>query len=168
MSPDHADLWDSNRVESDETLIGYGGKPLASRQRVYWKVAAWNNVDAAEIWSEPASFEMGLLAQDDWKATWIESPDPSCKSPLFRKQFDVTQAPKLARAYLCGLGYSELYINDKNVSDRVLDPAQTDYETRCLYVAHDVMPFLKQGSNEIRILLGNGFYTQDRVWGGMS
>lgn len=162
------DLWDSNKVISDATLIAYEGKPLASRDRIFWKVAAWLNDEPTETWSEVATFEMGLLVPADWKAKWIESPDASCRSPLFRKRITLDAIPKIARAYLCGLGYSELYINGKKVGDSVLDPAQTDYESRCLYVAHNVAAHLKQGENEIQILLGNGFYTQDRVWGGMS
>src|SRR5207248_2709858 len=35
-------------------------------------------------------------------------------------------------------------------------------------VAHDIAPYLKTGDNVISVMLGNGFYTQDRVWGGMS
>ncbi len=61
-----------------------------------------------------------------------------------------------------------MYINGQRVSDRVLDPAQTDYETRCLYVGHDVTHLLIPGINCIGVMLGNGFYTQDRVWGGMA
>lgn len=38
-----ADLWDSGKVASDETAqIEYGGKPLISRERCYWKVQAWD------------------------------------------------------------------------------------------------------------------------------
>ena len=66
-----ADLWDSGRVASDRTShIIYGGEPLRSRQRCYWKVIAWNRdgttrADADSYW------EMGLLAPQEWHGEWI-------------------------------------------------------------------------------------------------
>ena len=66
-----SDLWDSGRVESDESLhVVYRGKPLQSRQRVYWKVTVWDE-EGAVAQSDPAWFEMGLLSKDDWQAQWI-------------------------------------------------------------------------------------------------
>ena len=36
-------LWDSGRVESDDTLhITYDGQPLQSSTRYYWRVAVWD------------------------------------------------------------------------------------------------------------------------------
>jgi alpha-L-rhamnosidase len=103
-----------------------------------------------------------------WSAKWIASPDTSCRSPLFRKRFNLTSVPSRACAFICGLGYFELYLNGRRVGDHVLDPAQTDYETRALYVGHDVTELLVAGGNAVGVMLGNGFFNQDRVWGGMS
>jgi hypothetical protein len=61
LTPDAADLWNSGRVESRESLqIAYEGKPLASGQAVYWTVRAWDRDADASDWSEPAHFEMAL------------------------------------------------------------------------------------------------------------
>ena len=39
----HGDLWDSGRVESDQSnQLEYAGKPLQSSQQVYWKVRIWD------------------------------------------------------------------------------------------------------------------------------
>ena len=65
-------LWDSGKVESDETTqIVYSGKPLISRQSASWKVRVWNGSGEASRWSDVATFSMGLLKSDDWKANWI-------------------------------------------------------------------------------------------------
>ncbi|WP_394835568.1 glycoside hydrolase family 78 protein [Pendulispora rubella] len=70
------DLWDSGKVVSDETSqISYGGAPLASRQRAFWKVRAWDENGNATPWSEPAWWERGLAAAD-WQAQWIASSSP--------------------------------------------------------------------------------------------
>jgi len=39
LAADQSDLWDSGKVESDQSIqVGYAGKPLSSRQCCYWKV----------------------------------------------------------------------------------------------------------------------------------
>jgi alpha-L-rhamnosidase len=69
-----ADVWDSGKVASDETTqIEYGGKPLVSRERCYWKVRAWDRDGKPGRWSESAWWEMGLLTPGEWSAKWIGS-----------------------------------------------------------------------------------------------
>ena len=65
-----ADLWDSGTVHGAQTVnVVYEGKPLKSRQRCYWTVTV-NGVE-----SKQASWSMGLLDPDDWKAEWISFRD---------------------------------------------------------------------------------------------
>lgn len=72
LAKDMGDLWDSGRVQSDQsTLIPYGGKPLASRQRCWWKVRIWDADGRPSRWSAVAWWEMALLKTSDWKARWI-------------------------------------------------------------------------------------------------
>jgi alpha-L-rhamnosidase len=75
-----ADLWDSGRRETWASVhFGYGGRPLPSRARCYWKVRVWDGEGRASAWSETASFSVGLLRPEDWKARWIgrDEPPPS-------------------------------------------------------------------------------------------
>ncbi len=81
------DLWDSGKVMSDQTVhVVYAGRPLVSRQRVWWKVRAWDRDGRTTSWSAPASWSMGLLDPGDWQAEWISDPDaaskPSPSGPL--------------------------------------------------------------------------------------
>jgi len=80
-------------------------------------------------------------------------------SPLLRKEFTVTKGVRQARVRFSGLGWSELYINGKKVSDDVLSPGLTDYSQEVLYRTYDVTSYLKPGSNAIGIMLGNGWYS---------
>ena len=67
-----ADLWDSGKVDSDETIgIVYAGKKLESRSRCHWRVRVWDQDDEPSAWSEPAMWTMGLLDSSDWRAQWI-------------------------------------------------------------------------------------------------
>ena len=64
--------WDSGWVKSDQsTWVPYGGKALASRQQLQWRVMFRDQDGKESEWSELASFELGLLSSKDWKAQWI-------------------------------------------------------------------------------------------------
>jgi hypothetical protein len=74
------DLWDSGRVESDQTLqVAYDGKALATAQRCYWQVRVWDRDGVPSAWSAAAAWTMGVLDLADWKAQWIgaeQGPGP--------------------------------------------------------------------------------------------
>ncbi|MGH9666128.1 MAG: alpha-L-rhamnosidase N-terminal domain-containing protein, partial [Bryobacteraceae bacterium] len=66
------DLWDSGRVDSDQSIhVVYGGKNLQSGDQAFWRVEMWDEAGAKSQWSEVARWSMGLLHPDDWKAKWI-------------------------------------------------------------------------------------------------
>jgi alpha-L-rhamnosidase len=70
------DLWDSGRISSSLTFgIGYPGRGLKSRQRVYWRVEAWDTHGNAMQTSPVSWWEMGLLEADDWQAQWVAAED---------------------------------------------------------------------------------------------
>ena len=67
----------------------------------------------------------------------------------------MTKGVRRARVRFSGLGWSELYINGKKVSDDVLSPNLTDYSQEALYRTYDVTSFLKPGPNAIGVMLGH-------------
>ena len=73
LNQNKGDLWDSGKVESDESVfIPYAGKPLTSGTPCFWKVRIWSHHDGASRWSEPASWSMGLPGASEWTAArWI-------------------------------------------------------------------------------------------------
>jgi alpha-L-rhamnosidase len=79
LDHDQADLWDTGRVDSDQTIqIAYQGKLLASNQDAFWKVRIWSSRDAQpSAWSETAHWSSGLLQPSDWKARWIGYDAPA-------------------------------------------------------------------------------------------
>lgn len=107
-------------------------------------------------------------------AQWIQASE-DCESPQFITTFDVTDS-KTGHIAICGLGYFELYINGEKVGDDLLVPAWSQYEslkgrrmiypiydtldTRTYYLTYDVTKYLQQGSNQLGIWLGNGWYNQ--------
>ena len=72
LAAGEADLWDSGRVASDETVaVVYAGQPLVSGQACCWSVRIWSAAGEASDWSPPARWSMGLLEASDWTAEWI-------------------------------------------------------------------------------------------------
>ena len=106
-----ADEWDSGKVASHESIgIPYGGKPLSSHLRCYWKVRTWDQNGASSEWSPVASWSMGILHPEDWQATWIAWSRTAINSgplPMFRREFSVARKVTRATAYISGLGFFE-------------------------------------------------------------
>ena len=163
------DLWDSGTVTSDSSIqIEYGGEPLASGQKCFWKVRVWDKDGNPSAWSKPAEWEMGLLKESDWKnSQWIgrnaDSPSPE-PAPYLRKEFNANGKISKAKLYVCGLGYAELHLNGKKLGNTERDPGYTNFDKRVLYIAHDVTSAIKQGPNALGAILGTGWYdTHDRA-----
>jgi alpha-L-rhamnosidase len=169
------DLWDSGRIATAQPgRCAYAGKVPGSSQRVYWRVRLWEGSGEPGAWSAPEWFETGLLQETDWTGPWI-GLDPAARGnagAYLRGTISLDKPVISARAYISGLGWSELYVNGRRIGDHVLDPAQTDYNKRCFYVAHDITEAARTGENSRRIMvgviLGDGWYNQYRVWGGLS
>src|SRR5581483_9825944 len=142
LRADRGDIWDSGKVMSDATAqVAYAGAPLASGQRVWWKVRGWDGADVPSAWSAPATWEMGLLAASDWHGQWIARTTFTGEAqplPLLRRSFTLDRDVRRARLYITGLGYFEATINGQRVGDHLLDPGYTRYDRRVLYLTHDV------------------------------
>lgn len=163
LTPSRADLWNSGKVESGESLhIPYGGKPLNSRQKCYWKVKIWDKNGKESKWSETAFFEMGLLNGGDWQADWIKTAinfkEYSYPSPLFRKEFIVAKKIRSARMYCTSLGLYEASLNGKKVGDELFTPGWTSFQKRLQHQVYDVTGMISSGKNAVGIMLGNGWY----------
>ena len=148
-------VFDSGRVVSEQsTQLAYSGTAVKSRQRYYWQVRVWSNAGTASDWSEPAFWEMGLLARSDWQAQWIQPPldaDPlkPTAAPMLRSEFQLKDDIVRARAYVTGLGVYELYLNGRKVGDELLTPGWTSYEHRLQYQTYDITALLKSGMNAV-------------------
>lgn len=152
------DVWDSGEVTSSRsTHVVYSGPPLRSCQRYHWKVRVWDTGARDLGWSEPASWETGLLRPSDWQATWIGAGEPAECGPLLRTEFQLRGRVQSARLYVSGLGYYELYLNGERVGDHVLDPGFTNYDKTVLYIAYDVTAALTD-HNALGVALGRGWY----------
>jgi alpha-L-rhamnosidase len=188
LAADVPDLWDSGRVASDAvTGATYDGRALESRMACWWSVQLWDRDGRASQESPVATFELGLLLPEDWSARWI-ADRATGTSPLLRREFDVPGEIRSARAYVTGLGYYELRLNGAKVGDRLLEPAQTNYDQipeltdsrrqpaalrspRVAYTVYDIADHVRSGPNAVGLILTGGWYSpgpdhgMTRSWG---
>jgi len=189
LDENNADLWNSGKIaDSKSVYVKYAGNKLNAIQTYYWKVKIWDEKEQVSNWSSVQTFQMGLLDETNWGAAkWISLSNDNRSSehrfreykigkmdePImvegqaasyFREVINVEKEVTSAQAYICGLGYYELYLNGAKVGDHVLDPAPSNYDKQAYYVDYNISEEIKKGKNAIGIILGNGFYGQDISW----
>ena len=194
LARDEGDLWDTGLVASSRQLwIAYGGKPLKSNQRVWWKVRV-STTRGDSPWSQSSRFGIGLLEEGQWGGRWIGLEQtqpgeqagqlvPRLAARYLRRSFAVeAKRVRHATAYVAGLGLHEFYVNGQRVGDDYLVPNFTNYTTRpdldkgglaldakftayrVLYLAYDITKMLRNGDNATGAMLGDGFYRSTTHW----
>ena len=83
-----ADVWDSGRVGSNESVgIVYKGPKLEGGRRYFWRVRTWDAAGKEETSTENTWWEMGLLQPEAWTAKWISHDDAAEQALLKRVQW---------------------------------------------------------------------------------
>ena len=159
-------MWDSGWISSsDNQHIEYAGKELKSDRKYYWKVQVKDEQGELSAWSRPAYWSTGLFEQTDWQATWIgsdiafEPVDGNCNipDPWLRKNVSLDSKPKQAIMFVASIGFHELYVNGKKITENIMAPLVNEHTTRASYVAYDIAEHLRKGDNTIALWLGVGW-----------
>ena len=160
-------IWDSGVVESgDSVRVRYAGEQLASRQQVRWMVEVTvtdEEGNAETAVSEEASFEMGLLREEDWEGKWIEpeeTVDIHARKPavLLRKVFTVKPGLQQARIYQTAHGLYHFWLNGESGTQDLFKPGLTSYYYRIQYQTYDITPLLVPGENVWAVELADGWW----------
>lgn len=171
------DVWQSGRqVSAESVLVPYGGPALEDGRDYYWKVRTTDQDGRVSRWSEPARWGMGLTK---WESRWIAGSNAGQEGILLRRAFQTNKAIRQAKAFVCGLGFFELYLNDSKVGEDLLVPNISNYgrrpelpdfgisldpdfrDYRCLYLAYDITAQLHEGRNMLGVMLGTGWFRPD-------
>ncbi len=161
--------WSPGKISSVQNIqLTYGGKPLVSFTKYYWRIKVFNQKDEPSAWSDINTFETAMLDAQDWTARWISdgSKNPAKdedyykpdRMPLLRKDFSTAKKISSARLYISGVGYYEAWLNGNKVGDHVLDPGFTTYRKEVLYSVYDVTGMLEKGKNVAAVMLGSGWW----------
>ena len=153
-------LWDTGRVESEQSiLVDYLGAAFSSRTAYTWEVTVWDN--HGETAGASARFETGLLsgAAFEGNARWITHglPAEESASPVFTRSFTPAGPVRQARLYASALGLYEAELNGVKLDDTYFAPGWTSYHKRLQYQTYAVEG-VRDGENELRITLGDGWY----------
>ncbi|MBS9461867.1 family 78 glycoside hydrolase catalytic domain [Flagellimonas sp. 389] len=174
--PDNPDLWESGKIESDQSLfVVYEGPKLDSRQKVYWQVKYWDSNDEPSKWSEIAHLELGLLKNKDWKGKWVGLPTRNdslvgAKKTIIhtpqhlRKSFEIPSDVVSARLYVTAKGVFSGQINGKKISDAVMSPGWTPYDKRIEALTYDVTDLVDAGENTIGFQVASGWHFGRMLW----
>jgi alpha-L-rhamnosidase len=169
LKNDYGDIWNSGRVNSSKNLhISYGGSPLKTETKYFWKVKVWNQKGKISKWSETAFFRIAP-GESDLNPTWIgaitkadshlpegrnfhsatykrekkdalinASDSLSRRSIMLRKSFNVTKEIKEAVVYISGLGHYELTFNGRKIGNSEFAPLWTDYDKTVNYNTYEL------------------------------
>lgn len=109
-------------------------------------------------------------------AEWVTC-ESGCTSPVIKGSFFI-EKPERAEVTVCGLGFFRLWINGREVSEDKFVPVNSQYCKRDLTafeypitdelsyrtyaVRYDISKFLVGGENDIRTVLGCGWFAQKK------
>jgi len=107
------------------------------------------------------------LMEPEWIAGSGSVSTNACGAPYVGKTFTLEAKPAKATLSLAVCGWHELVVNGTRVGDAVLSPVTCQPDKRTSEIAYDLTPYLKEGANEIAVLLGCGWWSQltGEIWG---
>ncbi len=149
-----------------EVRVEFGkGNPLIVPTDAGWRFS----VKEEAVWEAPTFSDAGWTAARELgphgAAPWprLVEGDRRLPARMLRHEFKVIGKVRRATAYLCGLGLFDFHLNGRQVGDHVMDPVQSRYDKRAMYVTFDVTGLLKPGANAAGVILGNGRFFAPRV-----
>ena len=129
-------------MDSDQSLlVPYAGPPLASSQRVEWRVTVRTDLgesppSAALVRDRPAVGRglAGVLG----RAGVMPAARPGGRPRLLRFEFDVDRPVVSARLHATAQGIYEAFLNGERVGDAELTPGFTQYDAHLQVQTYDV------------------------------
>jgi alpha-L-rhamnosidase len=149
LKKDLGDVWNSNKVTSrSQNYVYFNGNKLSSATRYYWKVRTWDKDGNVSPYSEAASFETGLLTNNDWSgAQWIKrNTSEDDDFTYYRKKFALTgKKITSATVYVTACHSYDLYVNGTFVGKGF----NHHYPQYSYYHAWDITKLLSSGSENV-------------------
>ena len=152
---------------AEQVLVPWPSVPLSSREPARVRVRVTGS-GLESPWSEPATVEAGLLEAADWTARFVSPAELGrigAPAPILGAELDVPGRVVRARLYATAHGIYEATLNGRRVSDHMLAPGWTSYAHRLRYQTYDVTELIREGANELEVLLGNGWFRGRLGWG---
>ena len=134
--------------------------PLITLAQNYFDEAQWIGAITRKEANIPRGRHYSGNVIKQTKAEWDKADPLSHRSIILRRSFKPYKRVKHAELRICGLGFYEATINGQKVGESEFAPTWSDYDKTVFFNTYDVTRQIKQGDNELRVLLGNGFYNE--------
>ena len=131
--------------------------PVRALPRRAYKVQLKVNADNGETATGETFFENGKM-DEAWAGEWIAASLPDEIQPILFKTFVSAGSSAKDRLYISGLGVYEAYLNGKKIGDEYLAPGYHSYDFHVQTNVYRLDGLLKEGENELRIMLGDGWF----------
>ncbi|WP_433519573.1 family 78 glycoside hydrolase catalytic domain [Nonomuraea sp. CA-143628] len=100
-----------------------------------------------------------LLREAQWITIPTDAGEPGTRPAYwFRRFFDLTSPVADATLYATAHGLYEAFVNGTRVGDEELAPGFTNYRRTLHVQRYDLRPYLREGTNELRFLVSDGWY----------
>ena len=100
-------------------------------------------------------------------AKFIEFPapfDPTERAfdpaPIFKKSFTIEKVPEKAELIAVALGLGYVYLNGEPITKDVFNTPCGNYLKTLWYHTYEVSRLLREGENELCVIVGNGWYNE--------
>jgi alpha-L-rhamnosidase len=168
LHPGQADLWDSGRVVSSESVnVDYGGPPPRQRQKGFWTVRVWDEAERVSSWSQPAWWEMTPVEEEvEGEMIGDGAGAPRTGHPpgeviYLRKELIAPARLRQARLFASAEGAYEVHLNGHRVGARELAPGWIGYRRwrRTSFQTYDVTALIHAGQNAIGAIAAGAWCT---------
>lgn len=147
-------LFDSGRDETADSLDYAVSLLLTPRTMYRWEVTVMATSGESAV--AESTFETGKM-DEAWNADWITADLDADTPAVLETHFKGTQCES-GRLYIAGLGVYEAWLNGEKVGNEFLAPGYHSYDFHVQVNTYDVGSLLKDGDNELKIYLGDGWY----------
>ncbi len=155
----------ANLVSVTVTTDGTGG--MAGLLKLTQANGSIRRIPSSEKWEASSSQDSDFAPAAviaDLAAQPIADPWPPQPASYFRATFNSKNDVSRARLYVTSLGSYLTFLNGHRVGKDILTPGWTDYSKRIQYQTYDVTDLIKDGTNVIGAVVGDGWYASGLGW----
>jgi alpha-L-rhamnosidase len=161
------------RAQSGGFMPGTGGA-VAALVKVREADGGIRRLATGLQWRASDAAPVGWEGQDFDDRSWLPArpspaappcdPRPPRAALWARREFNIGRPLARARLYATALGAYEIHVNGRRMGAAHLAPEISVATDHVLYQCHDATPLLKQGSNTLAALIGDGWYASAFSW----
>lgn len=163
----------SARADPGTFMPGIGGA-LAAMIKVWRADGTITRQTGGSDWRASSAAPAGWTAVDFDDGQWPQArpaatspacdPRPPRPAMLARREFTIAKPLVRARLYVTAVGAYEVHINGQRLGTARLAPEISVARDHVLYQCHDATELLREGTNALGVLIGDGWYASAFGW----